>query len=106
TWADHVSFFYSHPYSAWYALEHYKDTEIRYIVGSIYLTRYDEIGIHILTDFQGKGYGKTAIELLMEHHPRSRYLANIAPGNERSFRFFDKLGFQTLQVTKEFKKSV
>jgi RimJ/RimL family protein N-acetyltransferase len=103
TWCDHVSFVRSNPYAAWYLIKLIADDTV---LGALYLTHHSEIGISLLRKYQGQGYGKRAIRMLMAAHPRPRYLANIAPGNHRSIQFFDRLGFQTLQITKEFKKDI
>ena len=42
-----------------------------------------------------------SIEMLMEKHPRERFLANINPANERSIEFFRSLGFVHIQNTYE-----
>lgn len=70
--------------------------------GAIYLTRNDEIGIHLGKDFQHLGIGTEAIRLLMWKHPRKRYLANIAPNNWDSRFFFSNLGFKYIQATYEY----
>lgn len=93
---EHVKFVLSKPYSKWYIIE-YKKRKI----GSIYLSKQDEIGIFIKKEFQSKGIGKKAIHMVMEKNPRSRYLANIAPTNTSSQEFFKKLGFRGLQYTYE-----
>ena len=96
SYEEHVKFILSKPYSKWCVIE-YKNQK----VGSIYLSKQDEIGIFIKKDFQGKGIGKRAIQIVMKKNPRSRYLANIAPENIKSQEFFKKLGFRGLQYTYE-----
>jgi len=91
----HCSFVHKHPYSAWYlAMDHGLS------VGAIYLSRLDEIGIAISREMQGRGYAQSAIAALMAKHPRKRYLANVAPGNEASHKLFSKLG-KVIQMTYE-----
>lgn len=92
---DHCRFVQNHPYSAWYMLTHNAE-----LIGSIYLTTSDEIGVSLIPSFQGKGYAKEAIEVLMAKHPRKRYLANVAPGNEASHKLFSKMG-KVIQHTYE-----
>jgi RimJ/RimL family protein N-acetyltransferase len=94
TFEQHRDFVESRPYEAWYIV-HADDDPI----GAIYLTKKDEIGISILKAYQGNGYGKQAIYLLMRMHPVKRFLANIAPGNTRSITMFEKLGFELIQFT-------
>jgi RimJ/RimL family protein N-acetyltransferase len=96
TWSDHCAFVASHPYEAWYLLKADAD-----IVGAIYLSRADEIGLFVFQAHQGRGYGRRALELLMERHPRERYLVNINPANEHSIAFVSKFGFRHIQNTYE-----
>lgn len=95
TWEEHLAFIDSNPYAAWYI--------IWPRLGSIYLTRNDEVGIHLCRDARGNGVGSRAVQKLMAMHPRPRYLANIAPGNTGSLRFFERLGFSCIQHTLELR---
>jgi len=92
----HVKFVMSKPYSKWYIVQLKNEK-----VGSIYLSKQNEIGIFLKNDIQGKGIGKKALKLLMKHNPRSRYLANINPKNKKSIEFFQKNGFKLIQHTFE-----
>lgn len=93
TWNEHCLFVANHPYLAWYLIE------IDEVVGSVYLTHLNEIGIFIFIEHQGKGYASKAIKLLMKKHPRPQYLANINPANDGSIKMFQKLGFKHIQNT-------
>lgn|SRR3990167_4373017 len=90
----HLWFILKRPYQGWYIIY---DRGGR--VGNVYLTKAGEIGIFLLPEFQGKGIGKMAIKLLRERHPRKRLLANIAPGNLVSQKFFARQGFRLIQTT-------
>ena len=94
TWEEHCAFVAEHPYEAWYLLE-----EGDKIIGATYITEADEIGLAIFTEFQRQGYGKKAVGLLLQEHPREAYFANIASRNEASKAFWQKLGFGLLQET-------
>lgn len=94
TFRDHIAFVVSEPYEAWYVIE--ANTEM---VGAIYLSRSDEIGIGIFRRFARRGYATGAILMLMRAHPRSRYLANVAPTNAASAALFASLGFNLVQHT-------
>lgn len=94
----HIAFIQSHPYQAWYLAQ--VDGES---VGSVYLTDNDEIGIFLSKSKQGQGYGTQVLNLLMQAHPRNKYLANIAPGNEVSQKFFVGQGFRHIQNTYEMR---
>lgn len=97
TFEQHKKFVLSKPYSKWYVII-YRKTKI----GSIYLSKQDEIGIFVKKEFQNKGIGKDALELLMKKNPRSRYLANVNPKNKKSIEFFKNNNFKILQHTYEF----
>ena len=99
SFAQHVKFVLSKPYSKWYVI-----VESEQDIGSIYLTKDNEIGIFIKKDDQGRGIGVKALKLLMEKNPRSRYLANINPKNKKSVQFFKNNGFNLIQHTYELKK--
>ena len=93
TFEEHAAFVAGHPYQAWYLLE-----VGGACVGSAYLTKQSEVGIFIFKQHHGRGYGKRAIALLREHHP-GRLLANVAPGNAASHKFFRALGAVKIQET-------
>jgi len=94
---DHEEFVRSRPYDVWYwfADAHGEPA------GCIYLTKQNEIGIGVLKAYRGKGLAESAIAELMRLHPRDRYLANIALGNDKSVALFRKFGFSPLQITLE-----
>ena len=100
TYKDHVKFVLSKPYSKWYVIQYNNQK-----VGSIYLTKQNEIGIFIINEMIGKGIGGKVLKLLMEKNPKSRYLANINPKNKESIRFFKKFGFKIIQHTYELIKN-
>lgn len=99
TFGEHVAFVAIRPYEAWYLI----DDDAEGWVGSIYLTKEDEIGIALAKGFRGYGYGTEALKQLMALHPRKRYHANVAPANLQSQQFFLKHGFKPLQVTYELR---
>jgi len=97
TRSEHEAFVRSRPYPHWYLI--WADV---YIVGAVYLTTQDEIGIGILRAFRRHGYASEAIALLLRKHPGKRFLANINPLNTKSVALFQKLGFKgPIQVTYE-----
>ena len=96
SWRAHLAFIGSKPYSAWYLVEIENE-----FVGSIYLSKTNEIGIFLFRAHQGRGLGKTAIQALMKRHPRKRYLANINPRNANSIAMFEGMGFHHIQNTYE-----
>lgn len=99
TYTEHVKFVTSKPYSKWYIIL-YENKR----VGSIYLSKQNEIGLFLKKKEQGKGIGMRSFLLLTQKNPRSRYLANINPKNKKSMKFFQKNGFTLIQYT--FEKTV
>lgn len=93
TLEEHARFVHSEPYEAWYII-----AVGGLYVGSIYLTKAREVGLFILEDSQGKGYGHEALELLKRLHP-GPLLANISVENLPSAEFFTHEGFKPLQTT-------
>ena len=96
TFSEHVKFIRSKPYTKWYIIENGKKK-----VGSIYLSKQDEIGIFIKKNERQKDIGNSALELIMKKNPRERFLANINPKNKKSITFFQKNNFKLIQYTYE-----
>lgn len=102
-WEKHVDFVRrDNGYDAWYLIIvdmfDGRTTEPA-IIGNIYLTKHNEIGIFIRRKYQKEGYGKEALIKMLELHPREYYLANVNPNNEPSRKFFEKMGGKLIQVT-------
>ena len=96
---EHVEFVISKPYTNWYIIEYDKKN-----VGSIYLSKQDEIGISINTDYEYDQIVKSALKLLMKLNQRKRYLANVGPKDVKSQEFLLKNGFTSLEYVYEIKK--
>ncbi len=96
---QHLKFVMSKPYSKWYVIEAFKNN-----VGSIYLTKDNEIGLFIKEDFDAKGIASKAIKLLIEKHPHSRYLVNISPKNKKLIQFYKNQKFNLIQHTYELEQ--
>ncbi len=97
-YTEHIKFIKSKPYSKWYIIFKSKQK-----IGSIYLSKNDEIGIFVSKKFQGKNIGNYALSELIKKNPRKRFLANVNPKNKKSISFFKKNGFKLIQYT--FEKS-
>lgn len=102
----HQAYIASRPYAVWEIVV--CDGED---VGTMYLTDgrsggqlLSEIGIFLLPGHHGRGIGSRALKLFMERHPRERFLANIAPTNPESQKFFERAGFRLVQYTYELRK--
>ena len=100
TMKQHEKFIQSKPYSKWYIIENLGQD-----VGSIYLSKNNEIGVFVIRKNQNKGIGVNAFKLLMEKNPRIRYLANLNPKNKESVEFFGKHNFKLIQHTFELKNN-
>ena len=94
---EHVKFVKSKPYNSWYIVIFEKSK-----IGSVYLSKQNEIGIFISKKHRGKGFGKLALDKLIEMSPDSRYLANVNPKNSKSINFFKNNKFKLIQHTYEF----
>lgn len=96
---EHVEFVMSKPYTNWYIIEYDKKN-----IGSIYLSKQDEIGISINNDYEYDQIVKPALKLLMKLNQRKRYLANTNPKDVRAQEFLLKNGFTGLEYIYELKK--
>lgn len=103
---QHRQFVHRKPYRFWYLIEIGNE-----LIGYVSATQRNEIGIVLLKQYRGCGYGAQAVRALMEMHEplpaipserRGRWIANVAPGNEHSKHLFEKkLGGRLIQVTYE-----
>ena len=103
TWAQHRRFVASKPYREWYLIVVSGE-----VVGQVYATKLNEIGVGVLSQFRRKGYASQAIAALLEKMdplpaiPAQRwgqFLANINPKNAASIALFEGLGFRHVQNT-------
>jgi RimJ/RimL family protein N-acetyltransferase len=110
TMQQHRKFVASHPFRAWYLIEG-SGRGNPAVVGAIYITQHNEIGIGIFKEYQRQGWGGSAIRAVMEKHkplpalPGVRagcWLANINPQNEHSIKMFTRLGAELRQLTYAF----
>ena len=104
TYVKHVKFVMSKPYSKWYII--YRATEK---IGSVYITKQDEIGIHFKEQLQANLKPKSALwlqvlKIMMKKNPRNRYLVNINPSNTGMKNFLKNVGFKLIQHTYEMPK--
>ena len=96
SYSEHVNFILSNPYTIWYIIE-YEGKKI----GSVYLSKQDEIGISLVDNLLYNKIGKSVIKLLIKNNPRKRYLANVSPQNKKLQDFFVNNGFTGLEYTYE-----
>jgi RimJ/RimL family protein N-acetyltransferase len=96
TWEEHVRFVKSKPYSKWYIIYN-KDEKI----GSIYLSKQSEIGIHLLKKYEKESIHLESIKKLMVLNSKIKFRANVSPKNKNYIMLFEKLGFEMVQHTYE-----
>ncbi len=115
TFEEHAAYVREHPYRVWLVIEsdvvQGEEFPFRELVGTICLTKRNEIGIAILASQRRKGYASEAIRAVMDLYPplpegkgdrAGRYLANVAPLNWNSHSLFNKLGAKIIQTTYSF----
>ena len=99
TYAKHVNFVMSKPYSKWYII--YRATEK---IGSVYITKQDEIGIHFKEKNITNKIRSKVLKMIIRKNPRNRYLMNINPRNTSLRNFLKNEGFELIQHTYEISK--
>lgn len=96
SYSQHIKFIKSKPYSKLYII--LKENEK---IGSIYLSKNNEIGLSILESKRTKNIQNLALNELIKKNPRKRFLANINPKNKNLISFFKKNDFKLIQYTFE-----
>lgn len=94
SFAEHCRFVRSKPYDEWCFIMN-EGT----ILGAIYLSRLNEIGIFLFKAFRGKGLEKEALKFFIAKHRKRRLLVNVSPKNKCYERIFQNLGFTYIQKT-------
>ena len=101
TYVKHVKFVMSKPYSKWYII--YCATEK---IGSVYITKQDEIGIHFKEQNITNKIRSKVLKMIIRKNPRNRYLININPRNTSLRNFLKNEGFELIQHTYEISKKI
>lgn len=100
TLSEHSRFVQSKPYKTWDFISSGEE-----ILGAVYLSKQNEIGLFLFKKYRGQGIGKKTLQLLMNKHKNvARFLANINPKNTPSIIFFKDQGFTHIQNTYELTK--
>lgn len=99
TLKEHVKFVLSKPYSRWYIIM-LKNRKI----GTVYLTKLNEIGFHLQKNFKSNKIKETVIEILIDKTEKQKYFVNLSPRNKTAIRFFKTQGFKLIQYTYELEK--
>jgi len=96
TYKQHVKFVMSKPYSNWYIIIYQNEK-----IGSSYISKQNEIGIHIKNIFKKNKLEEKVLMMIMEKNPRRRFIANVNPKNKEKMLFFKKHGFKLVQYSYE-----
>ena len=99
TYAKHVKFVMSKPYSKWYVIYHTTEK-----IGSVYLTKQDEIGIRFKEQNMNNKIRSKVLNMIIKKNLRNRYLININPRNTSLRNFLKNEGFELIQHTYEISK--
>ncbi len=95
TYRLHEKFIKSKPYSKWYIINFNNQK-----IGSVYLSKINEIGIHLKDKKYQEQFGQI-ISAIKKKNPRSRYLININPKNKALTKIIKKNNFKLIQHTYE-----
>lgn len=95
TYRMHEKFIKSKPYSKWYIINFNNQK-----IGSVYLSKMNEIGIHLKDKKYENQFGQI-ISIIKKKNPRSRYLININPKNKAFRKIIEKNNFKLIQHTYE-----
>jgi len=96
TYHQHVLFVNSKPYAKWYKILNKKDT-----IGTVYLSKINEIGIHLINNKVDYKLYKKIIKEVMEKNPKKRYLVNVGIKNKKLSKLIESYGFEKIQTTFE-----
>lgn len=96
---QHMKFITSKPYSKWYIIlmDNIK-------IGSIYLSKQNEIGLYIKQNWAWKGLESLVLKQLIMKNFRPRYLINTNPENKKLISLLKKHKFKLLQQTYELRE--
>ena len=100
TFKNHEKFINSKPYFKWYII--YENLKK---IGSTYITNQNEIGIHFISIRNQDKFFLKSLKIIMEKHPRKRFLININPKNKKLKQIIEKNNFKLIQQTYELEKS-
>lgn len=102
TYKEHCDFVKSKPYKNWFLVLNYEfntESNIYFVIATVYISKNNEIGIAVKKEYQRKGYATNILEKLINENKDVKLFANIAPGNVASQHLFERLGFKHIQNT-------
>ena len=68
-------------------------------IGSVYLTKADELGLHLKKEYFRESLMKEILESLMKSEPNKRFVFNVSPRNKKFMKFLQKNGYVISQQT-------
>lgn len=99
TYEQHVHFVMTKPYKGWYVISYGEE-----LIGSVYLSKDDSVGIFIKDKCIGMGVGTAALKFIYKTFDEVETIyANIAPLNSGSIAFFVNMGFKYFSMMKDDK---
>lgn len=91
---QHKKFVLSKPYLKWYVIFYNFEK-----IGTIYLSKQNEIGIHFVNKPIKSFVFIQSIKLLIQKTHKKKYFINISPSNLKYRSLFKKYGFNLIQQT-------
>lgn len=104
TFFQHQVFVDSRPYRSWHFITNPHSKDYTDIIGTVAVTRQNEVAIAIFKKHRRKRWATKAIVALLEMYPKIEFLANINPTNQKSIDLFGRLGFKHVQNTYKIKR--
>lgn len=90
TYSNHVKLIRSEPHKHWFIVQNSNNR----LIGSVYVSKQDEIGIFLKEEYTHQGYGTKILNEIFEYcKDIKEFKANIAPFNSASLCFFVNRGF-------------
>lgn len=102
---DHCRFFDSRPYRIWNLVKAVGEEDF---VGAMYISHQNEIGLFIFSRFQGRGYGREAVQQILESYRPSpgkksivsdSFILNVSVNNIGAQKFWESVGARPVQVS-------
>lgn len=97
---EHHAFVQSDPYKVWYMIYIENEPFEECKIGSVYISKENYVGIHLVRAFQKMGIGTEILKQIVLDDVTSRPIyANINPANAKSIKLFERAGFIHIQNT-------
>lgn len=96
---EHIKFVNSKPYKKWYVILNDKQK-----IGSIYISKNDEVAIHLKNNICKEKFFILALKQLIKFDSNEFFYFNTNPNNKGLNNFFKKNNFTLLQLTYKISK--